>query len=742
MDNPPTPTATVKPLGMEENDQLSNLPSISRPTPVGTSRLPRPVFTPRHMNMAKNAEREEKRQEVVPDEDQSRGATKRKSSTEVISPEPQKPPKRSKEAPPEPPKVAPSKPTAARGGLARPPIRGSRATAATASSSNKAALKTTASASVAKPSSNAALPTTSAFSFRANVTSGSSSAQSRPPIKGSSAPARGVGGRPGSGNDRKVIEQMEALQAQLQDHEEQLNSMKQQKGTLNNQLVERSEDLEASERALLNARRELREKEAAMEEDRRRGEAALEEERRRGAAALEAERKKFTELQEELSGNQRECKKLKSKVTNLQDELDNYEVTVTTQKTEIKKLQTTVSKLRSDCGDNVGELERRQMRIDECEARIEKLVEKGDWHEVERRRLHNTIQELKGNIRVFCRMRPFLPRELKAGDTESSHVSFDENDPTKIVVNDTNSNTPAVPFKFDLVFGQDATQSVIFEELSQLVQSALDGYSVCVFAYGQTGSGKTYTMEGPDDYDEDTLGMIPRSVRQIFATASKMREKGWTYEFKASMLEIYNETINDLLYEGKPENALKHEIKLVKEGSKEVHVTNLIKKEVEDPSDVRQLMDIAHGNRKRASTKCNERSSRSHFVCNIKIVSKNERTSETLLGSLDLVDLAGSERIKESGSTGAQAKEAFNINGSLKVLGDVIEAIKKNQKHIPFRESELTKLLQNNLIGSSKTLMFVNISPRPEHANETVNSLRFATKANNTNIGTASQKTK
>jgi len=535
---------------------------------------------------------------------------------------------------------------------------------------------------------------------------------------------------------------MESLQAQLQDHEEQLSSMKSQEGTLNAQLDERSEDLRATSQALANVRRELRERDAIIEEK----DAIIEEGKRKTAAASEAwrkEKKALEErLQEDLDASNRECRRLKSKVSNLQDELDNYEVTVGNQKMEITKLSTTVSRLQSDCGDNIGELDRRQKRIEECEAQIEKLVAKGDLHEAERRRLHNTIQELKGNIRVFCRMRPFLPNELRAGDVESSHVSFDDHDGTKIVVNDTNSNTPAVPFKFDLVFKQDATQSAIFDELSQLVQSALDGYSVCVFAYGQTGSGKTYTMEGPDNYDDETMGMIPRSVQQIFETAKKMEDKGWHYEFKASMLEIYNETVNDLLYEGKPENAPKHEIKLVKEGSKEVHVTNLIVKDVEEPRDIRNLMDIAHGNRKRAATKCNERSSRSHFVCNIKIQSRNKRTNETLLGSLDLVDLAGSERIKDSGSTGVQAKEAFKINGSLKVLGDVIEAIKKNQKHVPFRDSQLTKLLQNNLVGSSKTLMFVNISPRPEHANETVNSLRFATKANNTNIGTASQKTK
>jgi len=594
-------------------------------------------------------------------------------------------------------------------------------------------------------SAKAALPTSSSFTFRMNAASSApTAASSRPGARatGAGAAKGGVGGRPGAGNDRRMMEQMEALQEQLEDHQSQLTNMRQQKGTLNNQLTETMEDLEACRLALANARREIREKEAAAEEARRERDAALDAERKKAKDAQER-------LQDELDSKDRECRKMKSKMTNLQEELDEYEITVDKQKNEIGKLENTVSKLRSDCGDSLGKMEgmeyelgRRQKRIDECESEIERLVKKGDWHEKERRRLHNEILELKGNIRVFCRMRPFLKSELKSGELTSDHISFDEADETKIVVNDTNSNTPAVPFKFDLVFKQDATQALIFEELSQLVQSALDGYSVCVFAYGQTGSGKTYTMEGPDDYNDESMGMIPRSVKQIFDTAEKMRTQGWSFEFKASMLEIYNETINDLLYEGKADKAPKHEIKLLKEGSKEVYVTNLIVKGVSEPRDVRALMDIAHKNRKSAATKCNERSSRSHFVCNIKIHSHNSRTNEDLYGSLDLVDLAGSERIKDSGATGATAKEAFKINGSLKVLGDVIEAIKKNQNHVPFRDSLLTKLLQNNLVGSSKTLMFVNISPRPEHANETVNSLRFATKANNTNIGTASQKTK
>ena len=171
------------------------------------------------------------------------------------------------------------------------------------------------------------------------------------------------------------------LQSQLQDRKDQLSTIKHQNGALNNQLTERSEDLEASQRELTAAHRELREKEEAIEEERRKGAADLEAERKR--------RKEFQErLQDEIDLSNRDRKKLKSKVKNFEDELDDYEVTVGTQKTEINKLETTVSQLRVLSED----LEPRQKRIEECEALIEKLVAKGDWHEAERRRLHNTIQ--------------------------------------------------------------------------------------------------------------------------------------------------------------------------------------------------------------------------------------------------------------------------------------------------------------------------------------------------------------
>ncbi|XP_022088244.1 carboxy-terminal kinesin 2-like isoform X2 [Acanthaster planci] len=376
-------------------------------------------------------------------------------------------------------------------------------------------------------------------------------------------------------------------------------------------------------------------------------------------------------------------------------------------------------------------------------------------NETTRRKLHNTIQELKGNIRVFCRVRPLLPEETASGH-DMRHINFTETDNKTIELADANLNESNVgtrsssskkyEFGFDRVFDPSSTQAEVFDEISQLVQSALDGYNVCVFAYGQTGSGKTFTMEGPDDVGEETEGMIPRAVRQIFQTASELKEKGWEYTMEASFLEIYNETVRDLLGAGDK----KCEIKLAAKdgrggtnsGSNDVEVTNSTTVAVSGEAQVRALLGRASHQRAVAATGCNERSSRSHSVFRLRLTGTNALTGEASQGTLNLVDLAGSERLSQSGSTGERLRETKNINRSLSNLGNVIMALANKESHVPYRNSKLTHLLQNSLGGNSKTLMFVNISPREENLQESLCSLRFATKVNQCNIGTAQKKVK
>ena len=229
-------------------------------------------------------------------------------------------------------------------------------------------------------------------------------------------------------------------------------------------------------------------------------------------------------------------------------------------------------------------------------------------------------------------------------------------------------------FDFDRVFGHQSTQEEVFDEVSQLVQSAIDGYNVCIFAYGQTGSGKTYTMEGDENMEK--LGIIPKTITKIFEETHGLVEKGWSYKLEASFLEIYNEEIRDLLA---TEKGLKYDIKKVDTKSNEIYVSNLKVEDVTNGEKIGHLLKRAKKNRAVAATNCNERSSRSHSVFMLKIVGKNSITSESCTGTLNLVDLAGSERLKDSGSTGLRLDETKNINSSLAALSKVMMALANNK---------------------------------------------------------------
>ncbi|KAI9278212.1 P-loop containing nucleoside triphosphate hydrolase protein [Phascolomyces articulosus] len=359
-----------------------------------------------------------------------------------------------------------------------------------------------------------------------------------------------------------------------------------------------------------------------------------------------------------------------------------------------------------------------------------------------RRKLHNTIQELKGNIRVFCRVRPPLESE-KSREGNLAQIRYYGEDGEKLELTETHCSTlgkkttKSHPFSFDKVFAPETTQEECFEEISQLVQSALDGYNVCIFAYGQTGSGKTYTMQGPSGPTSQSSGMIPRAVQQIYEVTQKLSERGWTYTMEGQFLEIYNETVHDLLGDTSNYGKVKHDIRHEKNGK--TTVTDMTTVILDSPSKVNMMLRKASQNRATGATNLNERSSRSHSVFMLRLTGNNATTNERSSGVLNLIDLAGSERLALSGSTGDRLRETQAINKSLSCLGDVIHALANNKEggHVPFRNSKLTYLLQNSLGGNSKTLMFVNISPLSEHFGETICSLRFATKVNSCRIGTA-----
>ncbi|KAH3666962.1 hypothetical protein OGAPHI_003412 [Ogataea philodendri] len=356
--------------------------------------------------------------------------------------------------------------------------------------------------------------------------------------------------------------------------------------------------------------------------------------------------------------------------------------------------------------------------------------------ELLRRKAHNLLQDLKGNIRVFCRVKPEQPENRFQYQVFDSVESNDGNEqiiltePANPQQHSFNKSAPKnYRFGFDKVFDQDSTNTEIFDEISQLVQSALDGYNVCIFAYGQTGSGKTYTMSSTQD------GIIPRSVGLIFEKCRLAEQTGWNYKVEGQFLEIYNENINDLMTESYLRNldSVKHEIKH-DENTRTTTITELTTVRLTDQDQVAHILNSANRNRATASTNANNRSSRSHSVFIISLQGFNSKTGDTISGKLNLIDLAGSERISHSLVTGDRLKETQSINKSLSSLGDVITSLCNKNQHIPYRNSRLTYLLQHSLGGNSKTLMFVNVSSKLQHFNETLNSLRFATKVNNTQL--------
>lgn len=417
----------------------------------------------------------------------------------------------------------------------------------------------------------------------------------------------------------------------------------------------------------------------------------------------------------------------------------------TTMETSMQALRAKIDFLESDNksqSEAYAEMER-QMReaIENAEISQEKLRAE----ETLRRKLHNQVQELKGNIRVFCRVRPTLPSD---NSEEDAKIQFpdDTAEGKKIEVKgpEEKSSLGTVTrksnaFNFDKVFGPTSQNKDVFDEISQLIQSALDGYNVCIFCYGQTGSGKTYTMSSED-------GMTPRAVHQIYDTAKTLGERGWTYKMEGSFVEVYNENLNDLLGNANEFDKKKHEIRHDMQNCKTI-ITDVTLVELDSPEKVEAILRKAMSNRSMAATKANERSSRSHSVFILKLAGENSITGEKSEGTLNLVDLAGSERLSHSKVEGARLKETQNINKSLSCLGDVIGALGQGKEggHIPYRNSkvcelssaqgdgplimvQLTYLLQFSLGGNSKTLMFVMVSPLQNHLSETLTSLKFATK--------------
>ncbi|XP_030543231.1 kinesin-like protein KIN-14I isoform X3 [Rhodamnia argentea] len=351
------------------------------------------------------------------------------------------------------------------------------------------------------------------------------------------------------------------------------------------------------------------------------------------------------------------------------------------------------------------------------------------YHKVleENRKLYNQVMDLKGNIRVYCRVRPFMPGQ-------SDLLSTVENIEDGII----SITTPSKhgkgrrSFNFNKVFGPSATQAEVFSDTQPLIRSVLDGYNVCIFAYGQTGSGKTYTMTGPRQLTEQNQGVNYRALSDLFFLAEQ-RKDIFVYDVSVQMIEIYNEQVRDLLVSDGSNRRL--EIRNSSQTGLSVPDASLVP--VSSTFDVIDIMNLGHRNRAVGATALNDRSSRSHSCLTVHVQGRDLTSGTILRGCMHLVDLAGSERVDKSEVTGERLKEAQHINKSLSALGDVISSLAHKNPHVPYRNSKLTQLLQDSLGGQAKTLMFVHISPEPDALGETISTLKFAERVATVELGAA-----
>ena len=331
-------------------------------------------------------------------------------------------------------------------------------------------------------------------------------------------------------------------------------------------------------------------------------------------------------------------------------------------------------------------------------------------------------------VKVVVRCRPLSQGEMSDGkkgivnmDTKLGQIAIknpklDDKEPPKT-------------FTFDIVYNWNTEQITLYQETaSPIVDSCLEGYNGTIFCYGQTGTGKTFTMEGASG--DKTKGIIPNAFDHVFRAIETSEDK--KFLVRASFLEIYNEEVRDLLAKNST-----NKLELKENVDTGVYVKNLTSFVVKGVSEICNVLAVGKKNRTVGTTLMNRDSSRSHSIFTIVIecsetVNAESGDSKIRVGKLNLVDLAGSERQSKTGATGERLKEATKINLSLSALGNVISALVDGRSgHIPYRDSKLTRLLQDSLGGNTKTVMVANIGPADYNYDETMSTLRYANRAKN-----------
>uniref|UniRef100_A0A8C5VB30 Kinesin-like protein n=1 Tax=Microcebus murinus TaxID=30608 RepID=A0A8C5VB30_MICMU len=331
------------------------------------------------------------------------------------------------------------------------------------------------------------------------------------------------------------------------------------------------------------------------------------------------------------------------------------------------------------------------------------------------------------SVRVVVRCRPMNGKEKAASYDKVVDVDVKLG---QVSVKNPKGTAHEMPktFTFDAVYDWTAKQFELYDETFRpLVDSVLQGFNGTIFAYGQTGTGKTYTMEGVRG-DPEKRGVIPNSFDHIFTHIS--RSQNQQYLVRASYLEIYQEEIRDLLSKDQTKR-----LELKERPDTGVYVKDLSSFVTKSVKEIEHVMNVGNQNRSVGATNMNEHSSRSHAIFVITIECSEvglDGENHIRVGKLNLVDLAGSERQAKTGAQGERLKEATKINLSLSALGNVISALVDGKStHIPYRDSKLTRLLQDSLGGNAKTVMVANVGPASYNVEETLTTLRYANRAKN-----------
>ena len=321
------------------------------------------------------------------------------------------------------------------------------------------------------------------------------------------------------------------------------------------------------------------------------------------------------------------------------------------------------------------------------------------------------------NVNVICRFRPMNELEKTNGNEQVAVFTS----PTSLQFNSVREKNH-YRFNFDRIFPPTSTQESIYNfGVKGIINSVLDGYNGTVLAYGQTGSGKTFTMQG-DMSNPLNHGIIPRMIDHVFEFIHS--QEGSEFMIKVSMIEIYQEKIRDLL------DLTRVNLPIREDSIKGIYVDGCSERYVGCPTDVYSALETGSNNRAQAATNMNEHSSRSHSIFILTINQNNKKEGFSKVGKLYLVDLAGSEKISKTGATGHTLEEAKIINKSLTTLGRVINNLTDGKsQHIPYRESKLTRVLQESLGGNSKTCLIITCSPSVYNESETLSTLRFGERA-------------